>query len=267
MQKTGKHRNTIDKFYTNKNVVDKFIDKFKPYINQDDLIIEPSAGCGVWTLPLHMYNLIAFDIQPEGEGIQQMNFLDVDLYAFQSNLHFIGNPPFGRQSSMAKKFIKHICRCERTKTIAFVLPKSFKKESMQKVFPLKYHLDFEEDIGKDAFIANGKPYDVPCVFQIWVKKEQDRKIMEKEEPKGFKFVKKNENPDYSLRRVGVNAGRLSKDILDKSEQSHYFIKVEQNSDHFIIKYQHIKWEHNNTVGPKSISKPEFIRAINKLTSP
>tara|TARA_B100000676_G_C17999777_1_gene800154 strand:+ start:578 stop:1381 length:804 start_codon:yes stop_codon:yes gene_type:complete len=267
MQKTGKHRNTIDKFYTNKNVVDKFIDKFKPYINQGDLIIEPSAGCGVWTLPLHMYNLIAFDIQPEGEGIQQMNFLDVDLYAFQSNLHFIGNPPFGRQSSMAKKFIKHICRCERTKTIAFVLPKSFKKESMQKVFPLKYHLDFEEDIGKDAFIANGKPYDVPCVFQIWVKKEQDRKIMEKEEPKGFKFVKKNENPDYSLRRVGVNAGRLSKDILDKSEQSHYFIKVEQNSDHFIIKYQHIKWEHNNTVGPKSISKPEFIRAINKLTSP
>ena len=41
MQKTGKHRNTIDKFYTNKNVVDKFIDKFKPYINQGDLIIEP----------------------------------------------------------------------------------------------------------------------------------------------------------------------------------------------------------------------------------
>ena len=266
MQKTGKHRNTIDKFYTNKNVVDKFIDKFKPYINQGDLIIEPSAGCGVWTLPLHMYNLIAFDIQPEGEGIQQMNFLDVDLYAFQSNLHFIGNPPFGRQSSMAKKFIKHICQCERTKTIAFVLPKSFKKESMQKVFPLKYHLDFQEDIGKDAFIANGKPYDVPCVFQIWVKKEHNREIMEKEEPKGFKFVKKNENPDYSLRRVGVNAGRLSKDILDKSEQSHYFIKVEQNSDHFIIKYQYIKWEHNNTVGPKSISKQEFIRAINKLAS-
>ena len=267
MQKTGKHRNTIDKFYTNKNVVDKFIDKFKPYINQGDLIIEPSAGCGIWTLPLHMYNLIAFDIQPEGEGIQQMNFLDVDLYAFQSNLHFIGNPPFGRQSSMAKKFIKHICQCERTKTIAFVLPKSFKKESMQKVFPLKYHLDFQEDIGKDAFIANGKPYDVPCVFQIWVKKEHNREIMEKEEPKGFKFVKKNENPDYSLRRVGVNAGMLSKDILDKSEQSHYFIKVEQNSDLFIIKYQNIHWEHNNTVGPKSISKQEFIREINKLASP
>ena len=91
--------------------------------------------------------------------------------------------------------------------------------------------------------------------------------MEKLEPKGFKFVKKNENPDYSLRRVGVYAGNISKDIEDKSVQSHYFIKVEQNSDLFVIKYQYIQWEHDNTVGPKSISKQEFIREINKLTSP
>ena len=83
MQGTGKNRNTIDKFYTNQTIVKKYIDKFKPYIAKNDLIIEPSAGCGVWTTPLHMYNLIAFDIQPEGPNIQQMNFLDVDLYAFR----------------------------------------------------------------------------------------------------------------------------------------------------------------------------------------
>ena len=266
-QETGKKRNTIDKFYTNPSIVKKYIDKFKPYINKGDLIIEPSAGSGVWTTPLHMFNLIAFDIQPEGEGIQQMNFLDVDLYAFQSKLHFIGNPPFGRQSSLAKKFIKHICRCEKTKTIAFILPKSFKKDSFQKVFPPYFHLEYQDDVDKDAFLANGKPYDVPCVFQIWRKKDTKRIIPEKLTPKGFIFVKQEENPDYSLRRVGVNAGVISKDIIDKSEQSHYFIKLKQNSDLFIIKYQQIYWEHNNTVGPKSISKQEFIREINKLTSP
>ena len=65
-QTTGKNRNTIDKFYTNHSIVEKYIDKFKPYLEEDDLIIEPSAGSGVWTSPLHMYNLIAFDIQPEG---------------------------------------------------------------------------------------------------------------------------------------------------------------------------------------------------------
>ena len=214
MQKTGKNRYTIDKFYTNPSVVKKYIDKFKPYIGENDLVIEPSAGCGVWTIPLHMYNLIAFDIQPEGEGIQQTDFLDVDLYAFQSNLHFIGNPPFGRQSSLAKKFIKHICSCEKTQTIAFILPKSFKKDSYQRVFPPNYHLEYQDDVSKDAFLANGKPYDVHCVFLIWRKKDTERVIPEKLKPKNFKFVKKDENPDYSLRRVGVNAGKISRDIVD-----------------------------------------------------
>ena len=266
MQGTGKHRNTIDKFYTNPSIVKKYIDKFKPYIAKNDLIIEPSAGCGVWTTLLHMYNLIAFDIQPEGEGIQQMNFLDVDLYAFESNLHFIGNPPFGRQSSLAKKFIKHICNCEKTQTVAFILPKSFKKDSFQKVFPPNYHLEYQDDVGKDAFLANGKPHHVPCIFQIWRKKDTNRIIPKKLEPKGFKFVKKDQNPDYSLRRVGVYAGKMFTEIEDKSIQSHYFIKLEQNNDDFMEKYNTIEWKHDNTVGPKSISKQEFIRELNKLVS-
>ena len=181
-QTTGKNRNTIDKFYTNPSIVEKYIDKFQPYLEDDDLIIEPSAGSGVWTSPLHMYNLIAFDIQPEGENIQQMDFLQVDLNAFQSNLHFIGNPPFGRQSSLARKFIKHITSCDRTKTIGFILPKSFKKDSYQKTFPPNFHLVYEDDVEKDAFLANGKPYDVPCVFQIWIKRDYERVIPVKLEP-------------------------------------------------------------------------------------
>lgn len=264
MQTTGKNRNTIDKFYTNPEVVYKYVEKFKSYINKNDLIIEPSAGCGVWLIPLKEYSVNAFDIQPEGENIQQMDFLDVDLYAFQSKLHFIGNPPFGRQSSLAKKFIKHITNCDKTETIAFILPKSFKKDSLKKVFPLNYHLEYEDDIKKDAFYANNKPYDVPCVFQIWVKKEYNRKVPIKLEPKKFKFVKKDNNPDYALRRVGVNAGKLSLKVEDKSEQSHYFIKLDIMNVDFMNKYSKIIWKHNNTVGPKSINKQEFIREINKI---
>ena len=265
LQTTGKNRNIIDKFYTNPEVVKKYITVFKPYIKKTGLIIEPSAGCGTWIHPLHNYNYIAFDIQPEGENIQQMDFLDVDLYAFESELYFIGNPPFGRQSSLAKKFIKHICSCENTQTLAFILPKSFKKDSLKKVFPLNYHLVYQDDVEKNAFLANNKPYNVPCVFQIWIKRHYNREVPIKLKPVGFKFVKKEDNPHYSLRRVGINAGQISKDINDKSKQSHYFIKLEKNSDLFIVKYQMIKWEHNNTVGPKSINKQEFIREINKLT--
>ena len=265
MQTTGKNRNQIDKFYTNPNIVKKYINHFEKYVNDNDLVIEPSAGNGAWSIPLRKYNLIAFDIQPEAENIQQMDFLEVDLWAFNSNLHFIGNPPFGRQSSMAKKFIKKITSCKRTKTIAFILPKSFKKDSFQKAFPLNYHLDFQEDIEKNAFLMNGHEYDVPCVFQIWVRKEMKRKEVEKVEPKGFKFVKKDEEPDYSVRRVGVYAGKISPEIESKSPQSHYFIKLDKIDLEFMNRYEkNIKWEHNNTVGPRSISKPELINVLNNI---
>ena len=192
MQSTGKKRNTIDKFYTKPKVVERYINIFKKYVNKDDTIIEPSAGCGAWITPLDAFDLIAYDIQPEGPNIQQMNFLDVDLHAFQSNLHFIGNPPFGRQSSLAKKFIKHICSCEKTQTIAFILPKSFKKLGVQRVFPAIFHLKYQDDIEKNAFLLNNNPYDVPCIFQIWVRKDTERFIPAKLTPKGYRFVKKKD---------------------------------------------------------------------------
>ena len=79
----------------------------------------------------------------------------------------------------------------------------------------------------------------------------------------YKFVKKTENPDISLRRVGVNAGHVDKEIKDKSEQSHYFIKLDTISvDNFIYNFQKLNFNTDNTVGPKSISKNEFIKEIN-----
>jgi hypothetical protein len=44
-------------------------------------------------------------------------------------IHIIGNPPFGRQSSTAIKFIKKSCLfCN---SLSFILPKSFKKDSLK----------------------------------------------------------------------------------------------------------------------------------------
>ena len=76
-------------------------------------------------------------------------------------------------------------------------------------------------------------------------------------------VKKDENPDFSLRRVGVYAGKIDTDI-EKSEQSHYFIKLDNdiNKQQFLEKYSKIIFDTDNTVGPKSISKQEFIVNIN-----
>ena len=128
-QTKGLKRNTIDKYYTKDNIVNLCLNYIKEYIkiNQNDLIIEPSAGNGAFIsgIKLITNNFEFYDLEPNNDEIIKQDYL---LYNYEGNynkIHIIGNPPFGRQSSLAIKFIKKSCKfCD---SISFILPKSFKK--------------------------------------------------------------------------------------------------------------------------------------------
>jgi predicted RNA methylase len=259
-QTKGLKRNTIDKYYTKQPVAEQCIETVKKYIviQQNDIVIEPSAGSGVFipyikSLTNH-YQF--YDIEPEHPEIVLQDYLlfNINKSDTSQNIHVIGNPPFGRQSSIAIKFIKK--SCEFANSISFILPKSFKKDSLKRSFPLQFHLVYEVDIPLNSFLVNDIEHDVPCVFQVWQKKETEREVSIKQDPEGFVFVKKTDDPkpDISFRRVGVNAGVIDTNI-EKSEQSHYFIRFTNNKsiEENITNISKIKFEFNNTVGQKSIS--------------
>lgn len=272
-QNTGLKRNILDKYYTSQDTVDKCVDFIRENIEFDrnaDLCIEPSAGNGAFIQQIKTLsnNCKFYDLHPENNDesktdIIQQDYLTLDYNNLElkkyNKVHIIGNPPFGRQSSLAIKFIKKSSKfCD---TISFILPKSFKKTSLQKHFPLNFHLQSQFDLPHYSFLVEGKPYDVPCVFQIWVKKTTKRSKPVKLVPKNFSFVKKDDNPDISFRRVGVYAGKIFKEIEDKSPQSHYFIKFDNKlTDELFVKLSNITYaSKNNTCGPKSISKQELIK--------
>ena len=267
IQTKGLKRNPIDKYYTKDIIVELCLNLVKQHIsiNSDDLIIEPSAGNGSFISRIKTLtnNFIFYDLEPENIEIIKQNYLTCDISNFKqfNPIHIIGNPPFGRQSSLAIKFIKK--SCEFGHSISFILPKSFKKDSLKKTFPLKFHLIYEIDLPNKSFLVDGNEYNVESVFQIWEKKDFDRKDIQKIEPLNFKFVDKSDNPDISFRRVGVNAGKI--DInLEKNLQSHYFIKFTNNKSiqENIKLLETILFNHNNTVGPRSISKQELIKEFN-----
>ncbi len=266
-QTKGLKRNTIDKYYTTNTTVELCINYIKEniLIGKNDLVIEPSAGNGsfIESIKSISNNYLFYDLEPENEEVCEQDYLELDLDSEKKsyeNIHIIGNPPFGRQSSLAIKFIKKSCAfCD---SISFILPKSFKKESLKKTFPLNFHLVFETDLPENSFLVKGIKHDVPCIFQIWKKYDYNRNIVQKLEPIGFKFVEQEQEPDISFRRVGVNAGKIdTDDILNKSVQSHYFIKFTNNKPLIdnINNLLKIKYSFNNTVGPKSISKQELIK--------
>lgn len=280
-KKTGLKRDTIDKFYTSDTAVKECMLQVSNHLqisSKNDLIIEPSAGNGSFIQEITQVceNTLFYDIEPEETGILKQDYLLLNSKAVTTvgKIHVIGNPPFGRQSTLAIQFIKK--SAEFADSISFILPKSFKKDSMRNHFPKQFHLIYQMDLESNSFLQDGNPVDVPCVFQIWQKQEEERSPIVKLEadPSIFQFVKQDENPDISFRRVGVNAGAITvataenQWLNEKSVQSHYFIKFtstnEKNKAELIKKISEIKYAEDNTVGPKSIGKQEIIREFNKL---
>jgi hypothetical protein len=290
-QDTGKYRtNTKDQFYTSPDVAKKCIEILISRLHNGQLYspvlplssylwVEPSAGNGAFlnSIP-ETYDKIGIDIEPgpgAGANILKQDFLTwVPPQTNQKPVIIFGNPPFGRQSSLAKAFVAHSCKFPTTSTIAFILPRSFVKPSMSCAFGLHFHCIHSSDVERNAFVLGGgdASYDVPCVFQIWQKRSVPRIMPEKITEKGFQYVKGIDPHDIVIRRVGVYAGRCYTNNGDETEysfQSHHFIKFD---DH-LIAARHIKKivdkinAHvfpTNTTGPRSLSKTEINEVLNEI---
>jgi hypothetical protein len=254
-------KNNFDKFYTKKEIALNCINLLN--IDSYDVVIEPSAGSGSFSNQIS--NCLAYDLEPENIGIIKQDWFTLDKSQFKNNVLVIGNPPFGEQNNLAIKFFNEAAKC--AKTIAFILPLSFKKNSIKNSLDLNFHLKKEYIIPKNSFTLEGKDYSVPCVFQVWEKEKRKReKILFKKNSKYIDFVTKKDKPDFRIQRVGGNAGKASID-LNFAESSNYFIKNKTKIENKVlinlinkINYDSVSF----TVGPKSLSKDELITSIDSM---
>ena len=125
----------LDQFYTNSDIAKQCIDSIN--ITKYDIVVEPSAGTGAFYNLIDHPNKIGIDLEPKCDGVIKQDFLEWNLNEFQlPKVLTIGNPPFGRQASLAMKFIKHASIFSTT--IAFILPRGFKKRSVYDRVPLNF---------------------------------------------------------------------------------------------------------------------------------
>ena len=255
----------LDKFYTKPEVVLSLIQHIS--FCEYDTLLEPSAGSGNFSniLRQHHENVIAIDIKPDNEHIQELDFLNNDLI-FEGNTIAIGNPPFGKQCSLAVKFFNKAASYQNISTIAFILPKSFKKESIQNKLDRNFTISLSIDLEKFSFLLDDVEYDVPSVFQIWNRTNIPRQKNVKRTlvNTNISFIKKKDidKPVIAIRRVGINAGKATF-FINQSKESHYFLCCD-NLQEVIDYLNKIIWEHNDTTGPRSISKQQFIDILNAI---
>ena len=243
--------------------------------------VEPSAGSGAFIKALrHIMprrSVLAFDTHPQHPQVHQQDFLAWEpISAPQQSIIVFGNPPFGRRSAGANAFIRHAAKFAQV--IAFILPRSFSKPSMQHVFPPHFHLRHSSPIPHNAFLVNNRPHHVNCVFQIWTRESTPRPITPVTIPHHFEYTRdphRNPNAPYdlALRRVGATAGTAHLPSLHfHNANTHYFIRLAPHLQHrnpnqdralhdHINKNQHL-FQKENTTGPRSISQTEFTAVIN-----
>ena len=256
-------KDDLDRFYTKPEVVDRLLKEVD--VSKYDVIIEPSAGSGSWSNKL--VGCVSIDIAPAHDNITQGDFLSEDIsfdhIKEDKKIIVIGNPPFGRQSKLAKRFINK--SAEFADTIAFILPRSFRKESVQRHIHKNFWLTKDIDLFEDsAFIFEGKDYFAPCVFQVWERREEERNTkVEKVDPVGWDYTKR-EYCNIVIRRVGGAAGTAYLDNLkEKSIQPNYFLSV-PNPTKLADEINKHSFDIYDTVGPQSLTKKELTSFINSF---
>jgi len=275
----------LDQFYTNDDVVQQCLELVA--LEEYDVIVEPSAGTGAFYMHLPSDKRVGVDLDPAYDGvIEQDYFKFVEIAGAcqmlpvkDKNYLVVGNPPFGKNSSLARKFFNASARF--ADTIAFVLPRTFRKPSTLNQLNNYFHLSKEIRLPKNSFhLPNGKAHDVPCVFQVWERYTRPRpRIATVTTCKDFKFVDIKKQKDASpteaakqaqrqtatvcIRRVGAGAGGLYDDYTTVSRdwKSHYYIKTTKRCAEKIL--SQIDWDDESgkydTAGNPSISKNDLIR--------
>ena len=250
-----------DKFYTKSDISKLCIDMLN--LSDFDLIIEPSAGNGSFSKQIN--NCIAYDLVPEDESIIQQDFFELDITQFNDKkVLTIGNPPFGVQNNLAIAFFNKAAKY--SDTIAFILPKSFMKESIQRKLDLSFHLEKFIELPYNSFLLNGEEYGVNCVFQVWKKKNFKRIVKKKNFCYSYIEFGNLNDFDFIVRRVGGNAGKayILKEGETVSTQSNYFIKnkTSLSNEALVDIINGIKMDAvNYSVGPMSLSKIELIEYL------
>lgn len=253
-------KDKLDKFYTKSSIAQACLNELD--LNSYDFILEPSAGDGSFSRLIP--NCYAIDIAPGAEDIVQQDFF---LYkpTVEGRILVVGNPPFGQQSTLALKFFNHAASFATT--IAFILPRSFKKVSLQNQLDLNFSLIKEMDLPEDSFTLDEEDYGVPCVFQVWERTEKPReKVKMKTTTTLFEFTKNPDDADFRIQRVGGNAGKAYADKNGAVSSNYYLInKTSLSVEQLIeilntIEYPSITF----TVGPKSLSKGELILEVENV---
>jgi len=169
-------------------------------------------------------------------------------------------------------------------TIAFIIPRTFKRISVQNQLNLNFHLIYSEDLpysNKDCIFEPAMS--AKCCFQIWQKQSTKRKKVElPKSHKDWEFLAFGPNitdtnhprqgqpsapsgASFALKAYGANCGEVvTKNLKDLSPKSWHWIKCDDPKK-LISRFGQLDYSiSKDTVRQDSIGRAELVKLYSDM---
>ena len=266
---------TGDKFYTDPLVAKECLDTLN--LDSYDLIIEPSAGSWAFSRWLPRNKTYSYDLFPDEEWPEtiQQDWLEFDIISFAKshnakNVLIVGNPPYGRASGLATKFIQHSAIDNKIlgvkTTVAFVISEAFQKDSFMKRVPLTHTMTQHKSLGS-PFTMDGEHYNgLNTGWFVYEPIPREKKDLKK----SSKWIKKHSKEDFmnleckkaALRTHGSGAGQVFWDGFENLNPNTTRFLTGEGIDYL----EKIDWKEikKKSIGIPVIAMSEVFEEIDKI---
>lgn len=274
--------NGLDKFYTSPATAAICINIVADMYEWDwDLVVEPSAGDGsfysLFPPPTAGCQFVGIDLAPEHPDVATMDFFD---YSPSPPIHpasgsnsrktlVIGNPPFGRVSSLAIRFFNHAA--EWATVVAFIVPRTFRRVSVQNKLDMRFHLVHDHDIPTSPCCFS-PPMMAKCCFQVWERRPALRVRVELPTthvdwaflPYGPRDDAGQPTPpvgaDFAIRAYGGKCGVVCRSGLEALRpKSWHWVKAAIDVDLLISRFEQLDYSvSTNTARQNSIGRADLV---------
>lgn len=233
------------------------------------MVLEPSAGDGAFFSLLPQSNRIGIDLEPLADGILKADFFQWEPPLFEDNILTIGNPPFGQRGALAVDFVNRACQFSRV--VAFILPRTFRKDTFYNRVDPMFHLVEQFDCD-DFRTPGGEKVAVKSVFQIWERRSKKRAAITRDlshedfELKHAHLSRISEEEllnlradyDFAIAQVGSNF--TPKDVSEVTKGSYWYVKALKPGVREVFEKLDFDFLDGLNLSFKSLSKKDIIQA-------
>jgi predicted RNA methylase len=266
-EKLGNRRVTgLEQYYTPKHLALELTQAlFEKLRNPTTLhFLEPAGGTGSFVdalAQLGATKISSVDTHPKHPTVKQADFLGQQ---FKGDLVTISNPPFGRNNALSIPFFNHAASF--SSHIAFLVPRSWRKWSVQNRLQQNFHLIHDQDVNLIYQDQDGNPLakanELRTSFQIWEKRKEVRpKVVVPDN--GYLLKALPLEADVAMRVFGYGCGQVLEEFERKPNTTMMFLRLQQGLTASLLRGLEFERFKNNTAYTQALSFQEINYLLNE----